>query len=426
MKTAYEACLREMFALHRFGIKLGLDVIGTILKRLGNPHEKFKSIHIAGTNGKGSVAAYLSSILCKSGVKTGMYTSPHLIRFNERVRINEREITDADVVESYKAVKDAATGLDRSPTFFEYTTAMAFHLFGKAGVNWAVIETGMGGRLDATNILNPVVSIITNISLEHREYLGDTIGKIAFEKAGIIKPQKPVITGINEKEAFLEVEAKAKRENSPLFRLGRDFDIRINRDGSFDYSGLESRFNRLSCSLAGEHQPGNAALAIAAIEAIGLLGNPVSNEDIAKGLMDARWPGRLELRRGEPDILIDGSHNPAAAKQLAQYLEQNATPEKTILVIGVLDDKAYEQILALLLPLCRHVILTRAKIDRGLDPEILLDYIKSNRKNPSAEIIMDVEDAIKKAISVSSNNDLVCIAGSLYVAGEAIEALDNC
>lgn len=142
--------------------------------------------------------------------------------------------------------------------------------------------------------------------------------------------------------------------------------------------------------------------------------------------MDARWPGRLELRRGEPDILIDGSHNPAAAKQLAQYLEQNATPEKTILVIGVLDDKAYEQILALLLPLCRHVILTRAKIDRGLDPEILLDYIKSNRKNPSAEIIMDVEDAIKKAISVSSNNDLVCIAGSLYVAGEAIEALDNC
>jgi dihydrofolate synthase / folylpolyglutamate synthase len=198
----YEQCLKEMYSLRRFGIKMGLDVIEAILDRLGNPQNSFSCIHIAGTNGKGSIASTLAAIFQDAGYRTGLYTSPHLVRFNERIRIDGNDIADKDVVAAHNAVKKVHMG-DRDPTFFEYTTAMALYAFANAGVTWGIIETGMGGRLDATNVLNPEITIISNISKEHSFYLGNTLAKIAFEKGGIIKENTPVITAVNGKSAVL-------------------------------------------------------------------------------------------------------------------------------------------------------------------------------------------------------------------------------
>src|SRR6056297_2609627 len=223
----YQQCLDEMYGLRRFGIILGLDVIGGMLEKLGNPQDRYASIHISGTNGKGSIASALANILYHAGYRVGLYTSPHLVRFNERIRINNEEISNRHVVDAYETVKAAHHG-GREATFFEYTTAMALYCFAKANVDWAVVETGMGGRLDATNILRPEISIISNISMEHRAYLGHTIAQIAGEKAGIIKAGTPVITGARQKTAVETIRRAAKYQSAPFFRLGEHFRVRRN------------------------------------------------------------------------------------------------------------------------------------------------------------------------------------------------------
>ena len=233
-KNSYKSCLKEMYAFRRFGIKLGLSTIQTILKGLQNPQNGFQSIHVAGTNGKGSIASLLAAILKEAGYTVGLYTSPHLVRFNERICINGAPISDEEVVACYEAVKRVHPG-DRSPTFFEYTTAMALYAFGRQKVDWAVIETGMGGRLDATNIISPVVSIISNISLEHQSYLGRTISLIAYEKGGIIKRNTPVITGATQKNAIAVLKEIAKTRSAPFYRRGDAFRIRKSRQGTFTY-----------------------------------------------------------------------------------------------------------------------------------------------------------------------------------------------
>jgi dihydrofolate synthase/folylpolyglutamate synthase len=252
MQSDYERCLDTMYKLGRFGIILGLDTMTEILERLGNPEKKFTVIHVAGTNGKGSVASYLTRILALSGYRSGLYTSPHLVHFNERIQIDGKMITNEEVVTSYNRVEAANVG-ERSGTFFELTTAMAFDLFAEKGVEVAVIETGMGGRLDATNIATPILSIITNISLEHKAHLGDTIAKIAYEKAGIIKAGIPAIIGVRQASAIGVVEETARELKAPVIRLGRDIHVRRS-GGTFSCRCNGMAISDLSTSLLGQHQ----------------------------------------------------------------------------------------------------------------------------------------------------------------------------
>lgn len=419
-KSAYEICLKDMFALQRFGIKLGLDIISDMLKTLGNPHRSFRCIHIAGTNGKGSIASSLAKILQLSGMRVGLYTSPHLVTFNERIQIDGQPISDEQVVTLYESVRNANRG-ERQATFFEFATAMALLQFASSEVDWALIETGMGGRLDATNIIVPELSIITNISLEHKEYLGNTIEQIAAEKAGIIKPGVPVVTGVRQKKVMALLEKLSNNLKAPCYRRGKDFRIRRKSDRSFDYYGKHQTIKDISIGLEGSHQFDNAAIVLAACEQLILKGLQLPHSKIRKALWTNAWPGRLEKVMEQPVVILDGAHNLMAARVLAKYIKEELQPSHTTLVIGILDDKPYEAMLKILAPTCHKIILTKAKINRALPPEKLLNIVSP--LNPNVEIVENVPAALQKAISGSLPTEAVCVAGSLYVVGEAKEAM---
>jgi len=410
-----------MDSLKIFGIKPGLSTITGILKSLDNPQDNFSCIHVAGTNGKGSIASSLSSILHASGHKVGLYTSPHLVRFNERICINNLPVSDKKIVESYNAVNKVIQN-NLEATFFELSTAMAFYEFSRQKVDWAVIETGMGGRLDATNIIRPVISIISNISVEHKKYLGNTIAQIAGEKGGIIKRSVPVITGVKQKNAVTVLKNIAAKQSAPFYRLGNEFRIRRNKGKTFNYFGINTVLRNMRTGLPGSHQINNAALALAVCEILNQNKTNLSSQNIKQGLAQNRWPGRLEKISSSPHVILDGAHNLAGARMLAKFLSENMRDKNITLIIGILNDKPYAGMLTALLPVCSKAILTRPKIDRALSPEKLFRKAKKHIKN--IEIIPDVGKAIKHAIKTASANDVICIAGSLYLVGEAKEALD--
>ncbi len=429
-KTTYQKCLDKIYKLGRFGIKLELDTILNILKFLNNPHKNYKTVHIAGTNGKGSTATYIASILRKAGFKTGIYTSPHLIKFNERICINTEQISNEDVVKTYEAVNAVDIG-KRKATFFEIATAMAFYHFSKENVDIAVMETGMGGRYDATNIIKPEVSVITNLSIEHTDYLGNTIKALAGEKGGIIKQNTPVITGVSQPSGIEVINRISKEKKASLYSLKKNFAIRKNPGRlTYAYKGIGLDIKDLVIPLPGDHQKENVSLAIAACE---LLFKKLSKTDknvkltrdlVKQGLGIAKWPGRLENVMEKPLVIIDGAHNKKAAQVLGRHLEKTLDGKKLTLVIGILDDKPYEEMLSSLVPCADSIIITKAKIDRSLDPPVLKDAVKKFGKK-KVTIIEDVKEAVEHAVSSTSANDAVCIAGSLYVAGEAKEKFDN-
>lgn len=415
--TTYSECLTTMYGLRRFGIILDLSTIRNILKELGNPQDRFAAVHVAGTNGKGSVSATLSAVLQAAGYKVGLYTSPHLVRFNERICIDNAPISDDQVVEACRVVRSVPFG-DREPTFFEYSTAMAFHAFAENRVDWAVVETGMGGRLDATNVILPKLSIITNISLEHQMYLGKTIAQIAGEKGGIIKDGVPVVTGASQKEAVSVLTSIAASRSAPMFRHRDAFRVRRQPDGTFTYYGFETVLRGLKTALAGSHQIENAALVLAASEILAL-----PEEAIRRGLTAAKWPGRLEAIGNAPLVLLDGAHNLDGARTLKRYLTERLSSRGITLVVGILNDKPYRAMLKALLPGCRRVIITRAKIDRALPPETL--YGIAREIVPDTCLIPNVADAVKHALKTTLPKDAVVVAGSLYVVGEAKEYFET-
>jgi dihydrofolate synthase/folylpolyglutamate synthase len=415
-------CLERMFALRRFGIKLGLTTIRKILAGLGNPHRRYPCIHVAGTNGKGSVASNLAAILMQSGYRVGLYTSPHLIRFNERIKINGTEISDTDIARLYRRVRRVLPD-GREPTFFEFTTAMALDEFGCKKVDWAVIETGMGGRLDATNALSPELSIITNISLEHREYLGHTLAEIAFEKAGIIKRRKPVVTGVKQASAYRVIEQAAQKKSAPVFRLGAHFKFRRTHGDRFTYSGINHTWPDMATGLRGGYQAENAALTLAACELLMNKAPRIRLTTIHEGLMANCWPGRLELASESPLVLLDGAHNLEAARQLARHLSARFKDRSITMVIGILSDKPYPAMLRLLLPKAARLIITRAKVERALPPEKIAAVAR--RLISDIRIIPDVGSALRYAMQTASPQSLTLVAGSLYVVGEAKAALEN-
>ncbi len=421
-KKAYNNCLEAMFGLRRFGIILGLETVRKMLESLENPQEHFKSIHIAGTNGKGSVASALASILHDAGYKVGLYTSPHLVKFNERICVNNHPISDEDVVTSYEAVKNADYG-NREPTFFEYATVMGFYEFARQNVDWAVIETGMGGRMDATNVVTPAVSVITNISLEHRSYLGDTLARIAGEKGGIIKDSVPVVTGAKQKNVISVFREIAEKKSAPLYCFGDEFRVRRDKNGTFTYFGTENKWRAMRAGLWGNHQVDNAALVLAVCEILNKGMADIPLQSIRDGLEQNHWPGRLEVVSESPFVLLDGAHNLVAARNLGKFLSKELADRKITLVVGILDDKPYDSMLKALLPACQKAILTRAGIARALPPEKLHTVAKELIRD--IKIIPDVGEAVKYAIDTAEPNEAICIAGSLYVVGEAKTAIKN-
>jgi dihydrofolate synthase/folylpolyglutamate synthase len=428
--NSYQECLDNIYKLGRFGIKLELDTILNILKFLNNPQKNYRVVHIAGTNGKGSTATYIASILRKAGFKTGIYTSPHLVKFNERIAIDGEFICDNDVVAAYEAVNAVDIG-KRKATFFEIATAMGFYHFSKKNIDWAVIETGMGGRFDATNVIRPVVSVITNLSIEHTDYLGNTIKALAKEKGGIIKENSPVVTGVFQPSGLAVIKHIAKERSSDLYIYKNDFSIRKgqNRE-TYTYNGLNNNFKHLTKPLPGDHQKENLSLALAACE---LIFKKLKKTDkrynlnktlVDQGLSIVRWPGRLEHIQKKPLVILDGAHNLQAARVLGKHLSSTLKDKKLTLVLGMLDDKPYEKMLQSLVPCADNIIITKAKIDRSLETYVLKKAAKKFTKNPVI-IIEDVKQAVTHAIDTCNDEDAICIAGSLYVAGEAKEKFDN-
>jgi len=427
--TSYEQCLDRIYKLGRFGIKLELDTISNILRFLNNPQKNYHIIHVAGTNGKGSTATYMAAMLQQAGFKTGIYTSPHLVRFNERICVDGVQISDLDVVSAYEAVNAVDIG-KRKATFFEIATAMAFYYFSRQQVEWAVIETGMGGRFDATNVIRPALSVITNLSIEHTDYLGHTIKDLAREKGGIIKPAAPVVTAVSQPSGIRVIEKTAQKNKAPLFQFKKDFSIRKTPGKkTYNFKGIHQGFNRLVKPLPGEHQRENLSLALAGME---LIFDRFKTKDkrytldqplVEKGLAAARWPGRLERIMESPLVILDGAHNLKAAQALAAYLKKAVADKTLTLVIGILDDKPHEDMLNLLIPLASRVIVTQAKIDRSISTQLLAAAVQKNFPGKIEEI-KDVQEAVFHAISTSSKEDAICIAGSLYVAGEAKAKFD--
>ena len=407
-----------VFDLQKFGIKFGLSSTLSLLDRLKLDYREGRYIHIAGTNGKGSVAAMLSAILSRAGYPVGMFTSPHLVSFSERFRLGDEEVSPERLLALINEVRAAVDDAE-PPTFFEFATAMAFLYFLQAGAAPIILETGMGGRLDATNVVQPLVSVITNISRDHQEHLGEGLLAIAGEKAGIIKPGAPLVTYARQKQVLQVFRSRCREVGAPLYQGGIDFKTRGKPRGSFDYFGLQQHISGLTLNLRGRHQYGNAAVALAVVELLGRDGFPVPEAAIREGLATARWPGRLEVVPQDPRVMLDGAHNPAAALTLAQNLKKARNHGRLILVMGVMADKDVDTILARLLPLAQMVIFTQPQYFRAATPRDL-----ARRAQPyGLEILQTprVAAAVQQAQSLAGPEDQIVVTGSLYTVGEAKE-----
>ena len=418
---SYRELVSWLYSLQRFGIKFGLSKTSNLLKAFGNPHRGPRYIHIAGTNGKGSVGAMLESMLMKSGLKVAFYSSPHLVSFTERFRINREHIKKNQAALLIRELKRAIRQ-EEPPTFFELTTAMALIYFFRSHVDLGIIEVGMGGRLDATNVITPMVSIITTIGLEHREFLGNTIMDIAKEKGGIIKEGIDVVTAVNQPCVVSLLESLCRQRGAPFWRVGHDVRYRRLPSGLLGYYGLRKRFKNLELGLKGRFQYRNAALALLTVEILQRKGLIVSDEAIRLGLADPIWHGRLEEVSSNPTIILDGAHNPSAMRSLAHSIVSDFNFRQLILVFGVMEDKDITSILKEIVPLATRVIYTRPTYYRAANPACVMDMAKEFGK--AGEIGLPLSTAIERARDLADEGDLILITGSLFTVGEAKSYLD--
>jgi dihydrofolate synthase/folylpolyglutamate synthase len=361
----------------------------------------------------------MSSILEKEGYRVGLYTSPHLIRFTERIKVNGKEIDEEEVaaLTAWMRKEIEAAGITAPFTFFDFTTAMALYYFKQKLVDLAILEVGLGGRLDSTNVVDPLISIITNIAKEHEEYLGKTILKIAREKSGIIKKGRPLITAATQLQVLRLFSKICQEKGSPYFRIGKEFRYVRADDGDFDYEGLNRKLWSIHLNLKGFHQVINATTALGAMEVLEDLGYRVSTDAMIDGLREVDWPGRLEMVSSSPRVVLDGAHNPAGAFALKESLEKEFQYQHLILLIGIMKDKDVQSMLHLLSPLADHIILTKPHTDRATPPSLLKKALGRNRRK--AEIAEDLNEAIERGLSLTQEEDLLCITGSLYTVGEA-------
>jgi len=412
---SYPEAIQFLYDLRLFGAEFGLDNTFQLAALAGQPQNRLRFIHVAGTNGKGSTCAMLESIYRAAGLRVGLFTSPHLVSFRERIQINRRWVGGDDVVRLVGELQPWLKSFPEvhHPTFFEVVTVMALKFFAEQHCDLVIWETGLGGRLDATNIVTPLASVITNIQFDHEQWLGDTLAKIAAEKAGIIKPGVPVITATDEPEALAVIEQTAREKNAPL--------TTVAADGNPPLTKFAALFrDAATLPLPGEHQKINAALALATV---GVLQNqiPVTEEQIRTGLADVSWPGRLQLVTGKSGqkILLDGAHNPAGAKALRDALEKSYPAAKRTLVLGVLQDKDWRPICETLAPLAARIHTVPVASERSAHPQELAEACR--KINPAAEI--SVGRSLGEALEKSAADGFVVITGSLYLVGEALERL---
>src|SRR5215475_313138 len=431
----YQESLKYLFSLGRelaaptqaADAKFDLENISILAEALGHPEKKYRSVHIAGTNGKGSTAAFAESILRTAGIKTGLYTSPHLERINERIRVNGEEIPDEDFARTFTKLQTlievllAQGKLQAHPTFFEVVTALAFEHFTQAGVEIAVLEVGLGGRLDATNILQPEVSVITRVDFDHENFLGHSLREIAGEKAGIIKAGVRVVLAEQRPEARRVILNRAKDLNVPVVEAEKEFHAETV---SFEEGRVRAEVVELKSGakfhvapqLRGRFQLGNAINAIAVAVALSARGAQIPSEAVEQGIAKTVWPGRMEKLQSNPIVYLDGAHNPSAARELASFLSENLAGRRVTLLFAAMRDKAVDEIAGILFPHANEVIFTQPKTSRAISAaqlaEMAGDYAARFRVIPSAE------SALEEALREARFGDAIFVTGSLYLVGE--------
>ena len=402
-----------------------------LLLRLGNPHLKARSVHISGTKGKGSTAAMVAATLTASGYITGLYTSPHLHTLTERIRVDGKLISEAELVSLVERLKPEVEAVDEKATYgrlttFELLTALAFAYFKLKGVDFQVVEVGMGGRLDATNVIKPEVCIITPVSFDHMEVLGNSLAEIAAEEAGIIKPGSIAVTSPQRAEVARVIDETCLNCGARLVGVGRDVTWRsLSFDLNRQLLVVEGRLHSyaLSIPLLGQHQLDNAATAVAALEVLAEKGFNISRDSIINGLAQVSWPGRFQILSHHPFLVVDGAHNPASAQRLRQSLEQYFAFDLAILVIGASLDKDIAGIVSELFPLFDKVIVTRSRHPRAMAPAPL--KAEFARHGVETQVVEDVSTALSQALARAGDRDLICVTGSLFVVAEAIEQADR-
>ena len=420
-----EACT-YLNELQFFKIKLGLEAVDSILAKLGSPQTTFPAVHLAGTNGKGSVGATLLSLLRHNDYKVGFYSSPHLSSVRERFCINGQSIDRQSFAELATTIKDTLG--TQHITYFEFTTALAFLWFQQQKVDIAIVETGLGGRLDATNVITPLVSVITTIDLDHQEYLGNTLTQIAGEKAGIIKNHVPVVSGVLNHTAQQVIKATCLQKQSTLYTLGADFTCQPIAPTAFNYTGINNvQLSGLHCALQGKHQQANACLALAASEVLQQKGFHLADEKIAIALQNTRWPGRMESvvsgdGQHKRHFLLDGAHNEAGIQALNHALLDTFNAKKTILIWGSMADKNLGTAWLTLLEKVAVIVLTQAETTRSATAEQLEEQIPTHYRS-KVRCTAEVDNALAYAAAHTTPEDLILIAGSLYLVGKARELL---
>ncbi len=418
--VSYKDALEYLYSLQKYGIKFGLSKTSNLLKALGNPHLGQEYIHIAGSNGKGSVAAMMESVLIRAGLKVGFYSSPHLVRFTERFRINGREISQKDMTAITLELMDVINQKEL-PTFFEVTTSMALLYFTRKETDISIIEVGMGGRLDATNVIRPAVSVITNISLEHQSFLGSHLLDIASEKAGIIKRGVDLVTAATQPSVIQFLQATCEKRRAPFWRIGKDVRYRTRGTG-IDYYGINRTLRNLAVPLHGRFQRRNTATALAALELLEKKGHPLEKHHIVEGLRATQWPGRMHVISEKPYILLDGAHNPAAIRTLADSIGHDFCYQRMILVIGVMEDKDIKKVVHGVVPMADYVVYTRPNYYRAANPKNL-EKVGVSLGKPG-ESVPSIPEAIEKAKTLANKEDMILICGSLFTVGEALTYLD--
>ncbi|MFV0439197.1 MAG: bifunctional folylpolyglutamate synthase/dihydrofolate synthase [Desulfopila sp.] len=435
----YQQTLTFLNDLQMHKIKLGLAAVHDFLARIGHPEQRLKFVHVAGTNGKGSVSVSLLEVLGRAGYRVGLFTSPHLSSVRERFRTTEGYIPEETFARLSERLIETLG--DTQITYFEFTTALALLWFAESNLDLVILETGLGGRLDATNVVIPLVSVITSISMDHEMYLGDTLGAVAGEKAGIIKPGVPVVAVGGEREVEEVLVETAARRGSQLYLLGRDFNYGGASNDDWNWQGRvgdESvSLYGLQCSMRGAYQRENASLVIMTAQLLNLQGWAIDESSLRRGLVAVRWPGRLEYlvldrrsrqrltRDGEPGAvryLLDGAHNPAGVKNLAVTLGGEYRYRKLILIWGAMIDKDIVSGLASMLPLVDTFVLTRPEGERSAEPEQLLACLPESSRGRGV-LVRDVAQALQMAEERANDEDMIVVAGSLYLVGAARKLL---
>ncbi len=425
----FNSALDYISSFGRFGSRPGLERMQWVLEQLGHPEVGQRFIHIAGTNGKGSTTALIHNILLAAGYRVGMFTSPYLESFTNRIGAGGEDIAADALVSLVERLSPHFEAINQSSmgpiTQFEVTTLLALAYYQELGLDFIVWEVGLGGRLDATNVVTPVVSVITNIGYDHTAVLGETLTQIATEKAGIIKPGIPVVTAVEEGEPLAVIEKRAAELNAPLSRLNHDFTYRRKsftlEEQRLDYADPHLKLDDLSIQLMGAHQCKNAATALAVISQLRQMGFAIDEKACREGLATTHWPGRLEIMSRKPLILVDGAHNPHGTRALRQALQEYFPGRKIYMVLGILQDKERAEMLGHLLPLASRVTFAAPSYGRATDPDLLLQEAAVHQV--PAQTAASVMEAVDRAIDELAADEILLIAGSLYTVAEAREHL---